>query len=73
MAQVQEESWMKRRGVAILGQPFYQKFLLTMAQAGLGCLWLMTINGDDAAFQYAFIANNKLYFRILLFLTTAQL
>jgi CelD/BcsL family acetyltransferase involved in cellulose biosynthesis len=67
LAAVQEESWMKRRGVAILGQPFYQKFLLTMAQAGLGCLWLMTINGDDAAFQYAFIANNKLYFRFTAF------
>ena len=63
IARVQEESWMKRRGVAVLGQPFYRKFLLTMVQTGLGCLWLMTIDGDDAAFQYAFVAHRKLYFR----------
>ena len=63
IAAVQEESWMKRRGVAVLGQRFYRKILLTMAQAGLGCLWLMTINGADAAFQYAYVAHGKLYFR----------
>lgn len=63
VAIVQEESWMKRRGVAVLGQKFYQKFLLQMAEAGLGRLWLMTIDGVDAAFQYAFVAHNKLYFR----------
>jgi CelD/BcsL family acetyltransferase involved in cellulose biosynthesis len=63
IAGVQEESWMKRRGVAVLGQRFYRKFLLTMAQAGLGCLWLMTIDGADAAFQYAYVAHKNLYFR----------
>lgn len=63
IAKVQEESWMKRRGVAVLGQKFYEKLLMEMAQAGLGCLWLMTINGADAAFQYAYVAHGKLYFR----------
>lgn len=63
VAAVQEESWMKRRGAAVLGQRFYRKLLQEMAQAGLGCLWLMTINGADAAFQYAFVAHRKLYFR----------
>ena len=63
IAAVQEESWMKRRGIAVLGRRFYRKFLLTMAHAGLGCLWLMTIDGDDAAFQYAYVARKNLYFR----------
>ena len=34
-----------------------------MAHSSLGCLWLMTINGSDAAFQYAFVAHKRLYFR----------
>ena len=63
IAKVQEESWMKRRGAAVLGQKFYRKLLQEMAQAGLGCLWLMTIDGADAAFQYAYVAHEKLYFR----------
>ena len=63
IATVQEESWMKRRGAAVLGQRFYRKLMREMAQAGLGCLWLMTIDGVDAAFQYAYVAHKKLYFR----------
>ena len=60
---VQQDSWMKRRGVALLEQRFHREFLLAMAQADLGCLWLMTVNGDDAAFQYSFTVHDKLYFR----------
>ncbi len=63
IAKVQEESWMKRRGAAVLGLKFYRKLVREMAHAGLGCLWLMTINGADAAFQYAYIAHKKVYFR----------
>jgi len=63
IAKVQEESWMKRRGAAVLDQKFYRKLVWEMAQAGLGCLWLMTIDGVDAAFQYAYFAHEKLYFR----------
>jgi CelD/BcsL family acetyltransferase involved in cellulose biosynthesis len=62
IAQIQNESWMKKRGAAILGQPFYQNLLTHMAEAGLSSLWLMTINGDDAAFVYSFITNGKLYY-----------
>jgi len=61
IAAVQEESWMKRRGVAVFGEQFHRKLMLEMAHAGNGCLWLMTINNDDAAFLYAFIAHRKLY------------
>ena len=58
---IQEASWMKRRGGSVLGQPFYQKLLVEMAQAGLGNVWLMTIDGHDAAFRYTFIIHDRLY------------
>jgi CelD/BcsL family acetyltransferase involved in cellulose biosynthesis len=60
IAQIQEESWMKRRGAAVLGQSFYRKLLKNMAQAGLACVWLMTIDDCDAAFVYAFKSHGKL-------------
>ena len=41
-------------------QPFYQELLIALAQAGLGCVWLMTIDGDDAAFSYTLMAHKKL-------------
>jgi CelD/BcsL family acetyltransferase involved in cellulose biosynthesis len=62
IATIEEQSWLKRRGAAVLSKPFYQKLLLKMAQAGYGHVWLMTINGDDAAFEYVFISHNKLQF-----------
>lgn len=62
IAQIQKESWMKRRGAAVLGQPFYQSLLTNMSEAGLSCVWLMKIDGDDAAFAYAFITHEKLYY-----------
>lgn len=61
IATVQEESWMKRRGAAVLGQPFYQKLLFNMAKVGFGNIWLMTIDGEDAAFKYTLIAHKRLY------------
>ncbi|MHC4157794.1 MAG: GNAT family N-acetyltransferase, partial [Planctomycetota bacterium] len=60
IATIQQESWMKRRGAAILGHPFYQKLLTAMAKAGLGRVWLMTMNGDDIAFAYTLAAHKKL-------------
>jgi CelD/BcsL family acetyltransferase involved in cellulose biosynthesis len=62
VAEIQLESWMKRRGAAVLGQPFYQKLLANMAKAGFSYVWLMTIDGDDAAFAYAFVAHGKLHY-----------
>lgn len=62
IATIQHESWMKRRGAAVLGQPFYQKLLANMAKAGFSSVWLMTIDGDDAAFAYAFVARGKLHY-----------
>lgn len=62
VASIQEQSWMKRRGAAVLCQPFYQQLLLAMAQAGLACVWLMTIDGVDAAFVFALLAHRRLYY-----------
>lgn len=59
VAAIQLKSWMKRRGAAVLGRPFYQKLMENMAAGGFGQVWLMTIDGDDAAFVYSFVAHNK--------------
>lgn len=61
-ATVQLESWINRRGGAVLGQPFYQKLLANMAEANLCYVWLMTIDGEDAALVYAFVAHGQLHF-----------
>ena len=62
IASIQEQSWMKRRGAAVLGQPFYRKLLITMAHAGFVKAWLMTLDGCDASFVLAFINHDKLYY-----------
>ncbi|MHC4323704.1 MAG: GNAT family N-acetyltransferase [Planctomycetota bacterium] len=62
VATVQLESWIKRRGGAVLGRPFHQKLLANMSEANLGYVWLMTIDGDDAAMVYALVAHRQLYF-----------
>ena len=50
---IQNESWMKRRGAAVIGQPFQRTLLCKMAQTGFGRLWLMKIDNEDAAFVLA--------------------
>ncbi|MCK4829758.1 GNAT family N-acetyltransferase, partial [bacterium] len=62
IAAIEEKSWLKRRGAAVLQQRFYQELLLKMAQAGFGHVWLMTIDGEDAAFEYVYITHNRLQF-----------
>lgn len=62
IAAIEEQSWLKKRGAAVLHKKFYQKLLLKMAQAGLGHVWLMTIDGADAAFEYVFITHRRLQF-----------
>lgn len=59
VAAVQLESWMKRRGAAVLGNPLYQKLMENMAAGGFGQVWLMTIDGEDAAFVYSFVAHGR--------------
>jgi CelD/BcsL family acetyltransferase involved in cellulose biosynthesis len=62
IAAIEQQSWLKRRGAAALHKPFHQKLLLEMARAGMGCVWLMTINGDDAAFEYVLTSHKNLQF-----------
>lgn len=62
IAAIEQQSWLKRRGAAVLQKPFYQKLLLKIAQAGIGHVWLMTIDGADAAFEYVFISHKRLQF-----------
>jgi CelD/BcsL family acetyltransferase involved in cellulose biosynthesis len=62
VSSIQEQSWMKRRGAAILGRVFYQELLLAMAQGGFACAWLMTIDKADAAFVFALVAHRRLYY-----------
>jgi CelD/BcsL family acetyltransferase involved in cellulose biosynthesis len=59
IAAIQLESWMKRRGAAVLGKPFYQKLVENMAADGFGQVWLMTIDGEDAAFVCSFVAHGQ--------------
>jgi CelD/BcsL family acetyltransferase involved in cellulose biosynthesis len=63
IAVIHEESWLKRRGANMLIQPFYQKLMLEMARAGFGRVWLITIDGEDAAFKYALFAHGKLHLK----------
>jgi len=62
IAGIEQQSWLKRRGAAVLEQRFYQELLLKMAQAGFGHVWLMTIDSEDAAFEYVFIVHKRLQF-----------
>jgi CelD/BcsL family acetyltransferase involved in cellulose biosynthesis len=61
IAVIHEESWLKRRGANMLIQPFYQRLMLEMAQAGFGKVWLITIDGEDAAFKYALVTHGRLH------------
>jgi len=67
IAAIQQDSWMKRRGAAVLGKQFHQKLSTEMAKAGLGHIWLMTMAGDDVAFGYALVAHKKLALKWLAF------
>ena len=62
LAQIQSESWMKRRGAAFLNERFFQNLSLEMAKTGFARVWLMTIDGEDAAFIYALVAHKKLQY-----------
>jgi len=61
IADIQENSWVKAQGTAVLGQAFYQRLLIEMGKAGFGCIWLMTKSSNDIAFLYAFRVENSLY------------
>jgi CelD/BcsL family acetyltransferase involved in cellulose biosynthesis len=61
-AVVQDESWMRRRGASVLKEDFYQSLTLSAAGAGIAHLWLVTVDGEDAAFVYALVHGPRLEF-----------
>jgi CelD/BcsL family acetyltransferase involved in cellulose biosynthesis len=61
VANIQEQSWMKRRGAAVLSESFYHELLLQMSKAGLGSIWLLSINAVDVAFFLGLISHNRLH------------
>lgn len=66
-ALIHQESWLKRRGASALCEPFYEKLSLKMAEDGFGRIWLLTINGEDAAFMYALSAHKRYYYQWMAF------
>lgn len=67
VSSIQQASWMKRRGGAVLNQPFYRKLLTEMGVAGFCHVWLLKIDASDAAFAVAFIAHNILHYMWIAF------
>lgn len=63
IADIQQDSWMKRRGAAVLHQAFYQDLMMRLSQTGSCWIWIMTIDGEDAAFIFALIGHKKLCYQ----------
>jgi CelD/BcsL family acetyltransferase involved in cellulose biosynthesis len=61
-ARVQAESWSERRGAARLSSPFYERLALSGARGCTAHLWLLVIDGEDAAFGYALAANARMHY-----------
>ncbi|MFO0982775.1 MAG: GNAT family N-acetyltransferase [Planctomycetota bacterium] len=62
VAAIQNDSWIRERGAAVLADPFYQELTLSAARAGLAHVWLVTIDGEDAAFVYALVSHDQLHY-----------
>jgi CelD/BcsL family acetyltransferase involved in cellulose biosynthesis len=45
-----------------MNQSFPQKILLNMAKNGFAHIWILTIDGEDAAFVYTLIAHKQLHY-----------
>jgi len=50
LAAIQQASWMRRRGAAVLGRPFYRHLIARLATAGLVRVWILNMEGQDVAF-----------------------
>lgn len=67
LAALQERSWMKRRGAAVLGMPFYSDLLLSQARAGRLQARIMTVGGRDATFTLGLVAHGRYHLGWLAF------
>lgn len=59
LRRIQEDSWMKRRDAVVFRRPLYQMLFLRLAAAGLARAWLLTIDGQDAAFVVGMLAHGR--------------
>ena len=64
IVKIQNESWLSQRGAADLSNPFRKHLVRKMSEAGLCDLWIMVLNGEDAAFVLALTSKRRFhYFR----------
>ncbi len=61
-AEIHAASWMKRRGGAYLCDPFFQKLIRAAADVGLMKAWIMSLDGEDAAFVVSGVAHGVHYY-----------
>jgi CelD/BcsL family acetyltransferase involved in cellulose biosynthesis len=59
---IQGQSWIESVGGAVLGSAFHRSLIASMAEQGLAQAWLLSIDGDDAAFVLTFRAHGVLHY-----------
>src|SRR5262245_29003619 len=62
VAELQQASWMRERGSAVLGEDAYRRVTLSAAHAGLAQLWVVTVDGRDAAFVFGLLVHGRLHY-----------
>jgi CelD/BcsL family acetyltransferase involved in cellulose biosynthesis len=62
VAAIQDASWMKGRGAAVLGEPAYQRLLRSVADAGILRVWIVTVGGEDAAFVVGLLLHGQMHY-----------
>lgn len=60
---VQRESWMVRRGADVLSQASTIEMIRAMGAAGLAGVWMLSLDGHDAAFVACWKAHGTLYYQ----------
>jgi CelD/BcsL family acetyltransferase involved in cellulose biosynthesis len=53
LADIQYHSWMRRRGAAAFLMPAWRQVILHLSRAGLTRVWILRLDGKDAAFVLA--------------------
>ncbi len=62
MARIQNEGWQKEAGANLLSFPSHIEIVGQMARAGMARAWILTVNGDDAAFVLAFVTKKQFHY-----------
>jgi CelD/BcsL family acetyltransferase involved in cellulose biosynthesis len=61
IAQIQQRSWLLRRGAGYIGTAFYRELLPALAQQGLAELFILSIDTEDVAFILNFCSGDTHY------------